>query len=274
MTVRRLGRYEDAERHLREAIEAERRATVPDSVSLLGSLLQLGDMLDVDLARDREAELLFGEVLAAPLVDQSRSLFLRIWVLNSLARMRAEQGRHDAALALREEVLTIHRRTYGDGHPAVANAMASLAVALREAGRIEAGDTLIRQAIDIDLAVFGMHHPSYASHMLALGDFLFDQGRLDEAASTYRISFDVRRDLQGPDHPVLVQGLIPQARLARVRGSFEVADSILGEAMRIASLHTSEDATLPASIHLAWAELFTAWGRPEDAARHRRLAGR
>jgi serine/threonine-protein kinase len=227
-----LGRYADAEPHLRAALDIQRRIhgdehwDVAKSLNSLGVLLHAkGDYpaarncLERALAIDRK---LYGD--EHPDVAQA---------LNNLAVVLRVQGAEDQAEPMLRESLAIRRRLYGDEHLETVETLNNLANLLRSRNDFAGAEPLCREALAVRRRLLGGEHPDVAQAINNLAVVLAAQGRLTEAEPLLRESLDLYRKLLGPDHPELAGTLYNLAALLLKSDAAAGAEPLLRECLDI-----------------------------------------
>jgi tetratricopeptide (TPR) repeat protein len=132
-----------------------------------------------------------------------------------LAAALMELGEADKAVTHLERALEAQRRAYGEQHPSVAQTLQYLGVDKTDRGDHAAALVLLEQARAANEASIGTAHPLYAS---VLGDIATAQmrtGRLDEALANMQRETDVMVAAYGLEHPITVDSFGHQIELAK-----------------------------------------------------------
>jgi serine/threonine protein kinase len=259
-----------AEETLREAVALRPRAHGSTRREVLNDRLQLATIVFGDPARASEAEAMFRAELPALDPDSPDDVFAISWAESSLADLHSRRGDIATAERLRRHVLDLRRRHVGTDHPATAESAINLGATLVDAGKLDEALTLIQEGTDIYRATLGERHPAYANSLVVLSRMLVRTGDLAAADSAILIALAIRADRYGREtHPYI--GALRQRSLVQIRMQrFETAEALLQEGLALAERGGADGART--QLHEAFAELYTAWGRPQDAARHRTLA--
>jgi CHAT domain-containing protein/Flp pilus assembly protein TadD len=122
-------------------------------------------------------------------------------VLNNLAAMYRNQGRHADAEPLSQRSLAIAERAFGRDHPNVATALNNLAELYRSQGRYADAEPLYQRSLAIREKALGRDHPDVATALNNLGLLYASQGRYAEAEPLYQRSLAIREKALGRDHP-------------------------------------------------------------------------
>lgn len=231
-----VGRHDEAEQLLREAIRQAERGE--DPLALASSHQSLGVMLrfagrydEAEKAYARAAELrvaageplgpdhfhnLAGLALArgdarASEVHARRAVALRenddfglAMDLCGLADALAEQARHGEAEPLYRRALTLYASGERTEHPEVAYALHNLADTLAAQGRFDDAQACYRESLARKLATFGPGSPDEAGTRNNLAVLLAEHGRIEEAKVESSLACAVVQARLPPDHPIRV----------------------------------------------------------------------
>ncbi|HEX3926422.1 MAG TPA: tetratricopeptide repeat protein [Gemmatimonadales bacterium] len=201
-----LGRYSDAEAHLKTALDLRSRVDGPASPAAalgwteLGELYTAAGMLD-----SAETALVQAQKLEQRNVRTPDSLTAAI--VSDLGTVDHKRGRPVDAERLHRQALVIQRRVLGDHSDVTALTRNDIAVALGDQGNFAAAEVLTRAA----LATLQANHPdpnaSVADVMDVLASELDFEGKVPAADSVYRATLALRRQVLGAEHPDYVSTL-------------------------------------------------------------------
>ena len=272
-TRRRLGRSDEAERLLREAlaIYSGRDSSGP---SANATRLRLADMISQDRDDRDEAEALYRRAVSDLRARLGPEHPRAMYAANDYAGFLTMHGRVREAEPIVRANLDGMVRTFGPDHPSTASQRGLVARVVALVGRFAEAESLSRSALDTYERIYGRGSNAYIGGVTTLGRNLAAAGRLAEADSLMRLAIAIRRtDLQETDTPLMCIGLAGLAGVATARGAYAEADSLYQEALRILRLHTAEEHRDIRRVHAGLARLYDASGRPALAESHRRLAG-
>jgi tetratricopeptide (TPR) repeat protein len=222
--------------------------------------------------RNGEAEPLLEEAIeildAAPALGGDGIVYAR----SSLATVRANLGRLDAAEALQLEAIELARERWGERHAQVARLLMNLSLFAARAGRAEDAEGFAREAMDIMIEVRGERHPDVLVARNALAIRLLERGEIAAGLAEHeRIVADADAILPPGDYHRGVYRLnFGQALLdAKMR---EPAEPVLREAFSIleSTVGPNHEHTRLVATHLGL--LLDATGRPAEAAAYRERA--
>jgi serine/threonine protein kinase/tetratricopeptide (TPR) repeat protein len=154
--------------------------------------------------------------------------------LIALAHVEAALGVDSTAAAYTADVLAARRRTLGDGHPLVAEALSDYGYTLRRQGRYEDAERAYREALALKRRALGDDHPSVATTLNNLGVLLGVAGRYDEVAPILEEALAIRRARYGDVHPLVASSINNLAQLAVATGDLDAAFGYQQEALELA----------------------------------------
>jgi len=226
-----LGQYDQAELHLRRALDLHCEVYGEGHVEVAASQTNLADCL---LAKGAyaEAESLYRNALAlrreslsAEHIDVARSL-------NSLAGLLLARRDYAAAEPLYREGLKRLRTFLGDDHPDVAASMKNLAGLLRETGAYAEADQLYQEALATYRESLGEEHKHVADTLTGMAGSQSDQGHHQEAELLLRKTLAIYRRL-GDEHPAVVTTMLNLAAILQRQGELSQAEMWCREALAV-----------------------------------------
>ena len=302
------GNYKQAEVYLRQALALQRKLHGTVHPDLAEALNNLAWAL-INLNEPAEAEPLFREALSMKrtmLGDAHPELAAGLVNLAYALEMRGDlQGAEKSY----REALAMNRQLLGDSHPEIALAMSNLAFVLYAKGDRPAAIALLRDSLKMSRHELGASHPDVASAAANLAYWLIAAGNYEESARLIEESLAIRRKVFGNNDLQVASVLTVKANLLVATRHFEEAREVAGEARRIlasslpeshwqvamaknaegaalvgigdykeaeplllgslAGLSDAPIADLPERGRRRLAELYTAWGRPEQANKYK-----
>jgi tetratricopeptide (TPR) repeat protein len=171
------------------------------------------------------------------------------------------------------EALVAVEAAWGASSDTVSPILGNLALILSARGEIAEADSLFLRALAIDEAQFGPAHPVIALDKINLGSHFCENGReaegLDHAADAVRI---LRSALDPGQWETGVAVSTHGFCLGKAH-RFAEGERALLEAMEIVGAALREEHDRVARIRSRLADLYDAWGKPEQA-REYRIGGR
>ncbi len=197
-----LGRYAEAELHLRAALAIQRQIHGEEHWDVAKALNSLGVLLHAK-----------GDFAAAQrCLEQALATHRKIYGnehpdvaqdLNNLAVVLRVQGADAQAEPMLRQALAIRRRLYGDEHRETAETLNNLANLLRSREDYAGAEPLCREVLTVRRKLLGEQHPDVAQAINNLAVVLAAEGRIVEAEPLLRQSIALYRELLGSDHPEL-----------------------------------------------------------------------
>ena len=303
------GDFKQAEVYLRQALDQQSRlhpGAHPDLAEAMNNLAwalqELGEFI--------EAEALYRESLSLKrklLGDAHPELAAG---LTNLGFVLETRGEYRGAERAYRESLEMNRKLLGESHPEIAAGMNNLGFVLYEKGDLVGAIQMMRESIEMNRRELGPDHPEVAGGGTSLAYWLVSAREYDEAATLLDEAVAIRTKALGPDHPQLASTLTIQATLFVARGEFAEALDVANRSLQILepklpadhwliamarnvkgaaltglgryaeaekllleslpALGGSPIADQPERGRARLAELYTAWGKPEKAARYAR----
>jgi tetratricopeptide (TPR) repeat protein len=303
------GDYKQAEIYLGQALELQRKLHPklhPDLSEAISNLawayLGLGEF--------EKAEPLYREALddnRKLLGDAHPEIAVG---LNNLAYVLETRRDFRGAEKAYRESLEINRKRLPAAHPTIATGMSNLAFVLYAKGDRAQAIQMLRDSIAMSRLALGAEHPDVASGASNLAYWLTSAHEYDEAAQLLDEALATRRKALGNDHPQVASTLTVQANLFVARKQYKQALDGTTEALRILALSLPDDhwlvamarnvqgaalsglgrypeaeklllsslpgltgspiADLPQRGRARLAEMYKAWGKPEEAEKYAR----
>jgi len=263
-TYLRLGRYVDAERLLRSAVESQRAVPDQDLKDTTAYQVDLAVALH-DLGRYDEAESLYRDALGTARRSLGEEHISSI--TNNLALLLHDRGDYESAEPLFREVLASDRKLLGEDDPNLAISLNNLGNVLRYTGGFQESKRLFREAIAI-LSSHGSPYKAVAQGNLAA--VLCATGEIESAGPLFREAIETASAALGDENSeVAVIKMKLGACLSR-QGRYEEGEAWLLDAHRVMYAAGYQGTQKPVR-HLI--ELYDSWGKPEEADRYRELLG-
>ncbi len=202
-SYRGLGRYDEAEREIRETLKLQERSRHPDIRQLAVATHNLAEIL-----HDR------GDLKAAePHYLKAVSLLREIpgerhdslpGALSGLGKLNLDLNRPEEAEKLYKEALDLYRTGGRNESSDYAEILNNLAVFYGSKGDFQAAEPLHREALRIILKLYGEDHRIVGYTLYNLGGILESQGKIAEAEALYRRALAVRTRVLGEKHPEVI----------------------------------------------------------------------
>jgi serine/threonine protein kinase/tetratricopeptide (TPR) repeat protein len=230
VTWRNLGKYAQAERHLRRALELRQQQFGADAAETIASLNSLGVTL-TQAGRAPEAIPLLERALKSLEATRGPDHTDTLRTMNNLAGAYLEAGEPGRALRLFEESLERQRATLGPDHPHTLMGMHNVASTCRDAGNRDRALPLLEEALAKQKATLRPDHPDTLGTMNTLALVYQDAGKLRRALALLEEALAKQRATLGLDHPDTLRTMNNLATAHREAGKLDRAVPLLEEAL-------------------------------------------
>jgi len=266
----RLYQLDDAERLIREAVDIKQKELGERHAEVAYSLNILGDVFAYQ-RKGAEAEEVHREVLAMRrelLGDDHPDVTV---TLHNLAAALRTQERYTDAEGVFREVLARNKRILGAEHPEVPNVMSQLAFILQKQGRSIESAAQEREALTIYRKVYKDDHPRTAKSLGQYGKALADQGLYKEAEASYSEAIQMKHRLnyKKDNNPIEIWWHAGLAKTIWQQARYEEAEQVLQESQRLCESFNDTKVNCMSTLRLYFVELYTAWGRVDEAEKYK-----
>jgi len=264
---RELGMYEEAEHHLRMALDYQLQADPANHARIAYKMNGLGILMRRTGRLEEAEELYRGAIEHHYLVeDNPQPQDVGAWEFN-LGKVLSELGRDEEAREAFVQALRTHELLGERGYVGMGLLRLSLASLDLRIGRRDGVEEEYRQALEhLRQAPSPVPHLVVAAE-IELGRFLSEEGRREEAESLLRSALDSGREIWGSKSPSIHGSLLTLARHHLRFGATESAEPLVREVVAIAEEHLPSDGTAFASIRELHGDYLSATGHREQARR-------
>lgn len=259
------GRYPDAEKNLRAALQLQQRLYGDSNPAVARTLKELaytladsGDltsavpMMRTAVAMQRK---LRG---ASPHPDLAEAL-------NDMGVLLYRRGDMDDAEKLYRESLAMKRKLLGDKHPEIAAGLENIAMSLQDKGDVAGAEDLYRQSLDMRRELLGADHPEVGRTLMNLASLQYDRGDTQEALDNMLKVLAIYRKAYPADHPETARVLNALGFRLTIAANFEDADRYMTEGLAMRRRLFDEHQPDLASSLMNTALLRAAQGRYAEA---------
>ncbi len=232
-TFASLGKYAEAQRHARAAVELSRAGGDAERITLAEGLSMLADLRSN--AHDYDAaEPLYREALSLVRASDARQDRIRDATVRArLANLMADKGELAAAEALHRQVLEQRIELLGREHADVSSSLHNLGSIRVDLGDLDGGAQAFQEALAMRLRLFGPLSESVTLTRMELAGVEFRRGRVRDAITTQREAVEMQREIYGPTHPRVAQALNNPAVFTDAGGDAAEAERWMREAVDI-----------------------------------------
>jgi serine/threonine-protein kinase len=226
-----LGRYEDAERTLRETMAELERFPHEDPADRADVLDQQGRVL-IRLGRYAEAEGVLSEALALVITRNLGDESLATAQVN-LGFLKSDVGKHEEALLHFSNAIEAARRAFGPEHPRLAEHLSPYASVLERAGKLDEAHAVFREVIAMRRKTLGPEHPDYAWTVFNYADSLVRTGRYEEGARYAREVLALRGKSLPDTHMAVATAMAVLGRALGPLGQLDEGERWLRESLEL-----------------------------------------
>jgi tetratricopeptide (TPR) repeat protein len=262
--LREMGRRPEALEDARAGLEKAREVYGPDHAATSDAMSLLGVVLretkqpeEARLHLERALELRSRGVAALPADaeadDDPRTAALAT-LQSSLGLTLYDLGQREGAREHLLQALELHRKAFGDVHPAVASNLRNLAVISRELGDPQQALQYVRPIVDILRQIYGDVHPGTAQALTDVASVLRDLGEVEGARLHLEAALQIDQQAFGEAHPQVVADLNNLALIEKELGDEDSARDHFEQALALAETSLGEDHALTTQLRRALAE--------------------
>jgi tetratricopeptide (TPR) repeat protein len=200
-----IGRYAEAERMHRRALEIRQRIFAADHPATATEMSNLGGVLCLigDSHRYAEAESLQKQALAIREAQLGPNHPETMISINNLGRVYQYQQRYDEAEAMFRQKLALEENTLPE-HPSTLNTLHNLGLVLGDKNQHDAAERIHRENLTVRDRVLGSEHPDTLKSAFHLaGSLEHLQRDEEEMLLLYQRAFEGRKKVLRPGHPDL-----------------------------------------------------------------------
>jgi len=230
-TYHHLGRYSEAEKHLRRCLEIRRDQLGNEDFDTLNCMRELGWVYE-ELGESKQAETLLVEALEGMRRTLNEEHDALLSCMGWRAWLYFHQGRYEEAERLYAEGLEVIQRKLGAEHPWAAIYMHWIGVVYQNQQRFDEAQKLLTKALDIRRRTCGDLDSETLYIIYDLGTLYIDQQRYEDAERLLTEGLEGSRKVLGEEHPETFRKMSALGRLYRRQGKLDQAEQLLVECYR------------------------------------------
>lgn len=200
MVHSRMGRYDEAERLFKIALQTSQLLLGSEHLETLAILNNLADLYD-NLGNHKAAEEVTLRVLRLRQEKLGPDHALTLSTMNGLAGTYEAMGRYADALQIYEDVMRARLNVESEDHPLVLAAKGSIAGVKMKMGHYAEAKALCAQVVATRERVLGPTHPSTLASLQFMGAIHGRLGENDAAIEVYKRVASARDETLGVAHP-------------------------------------------------------------------------
>ena len=221
-----LALYDAAMPLQQSALATRRRVFGDDSAITVGSMLEMGSLLD-NQGRPAEAEHYVREA-----AGKMRKMFGEddpntLHALSLLGLVLYNDGKLGEAETSYREVLAIQRRVLGNDDQDTLAQIHNLGLLLMYQHKLAEAEPFLREAVEKMRRTLGDDHPNTLMAICNYGYVLEREGKLDQAETYEREALAKSRRALGDDHPVTLVAVILTGMVLEKKGEHAEAEKLL-----------------------------------------------
>ncbi len=267
ITLRDLGQSGEALQNLEAAVEGLRVALGPDAAPTVHAEFARTIVL-ADLDRRDEAISALSELIDQQAAIKGSDHPFVLSLRNSLAVYYMQSRRFAEGERELKALLAPYAAQFGDDNDLTIMVKGNLAGALRQQGKVEESGPYYLAAMQGNRTIFGSEHPRAIMTLHNYGNWLLDAGRVDDAE---RAQLDAQADgarALPETHPFHAEVITSLGKVRTRQQRFEEAEHYLLQSVEMKTALRGPGNSRLFQSREAFRELYTAWGRPDDAAHY------
>jgi CHAT domain-containing protein/tetratricopeptide (TPR) repeat protein len=260
----RQGKYAEAERLFRQALEIRRRVQGEDHPDTATACDNLASSL-TDQGKFAEAERLLRQALEIRRRALDEDSLDTAHSNNELGHLLWLQGKHAEAEPLFQQALRVYRRTLGEDDPRTALAYNNLAHALEGQHKHAEAEPLFKEALEVRRRTLGEDHPDTAASFYSLASAFMHRGKYAEAEPLLRKAQPIQHRTLGEDHPRTLQGDTDLAWALARQGKSAEAEPLLARVLETHRRVLGENHPRTAECYVKLADVLNDQGKFAEA---------
>lgn len=263
-TYRRLGVFEKAEHHLKEALRLLEETLGREHQDTGFAINNLGVLYN-DQQKYQDALPLLEEALEINIKHGGEMEPRTPRTMGNIATALSGLGRYDEALEMSQKALALKRKIYGKKHIETTKTIGVLANALATLGRFDEAVPLFREGLEINRELVGEDHPDTIIDMNNFGLVLTQVSRFKEAEPLFVEAVERGTRVLGESHPSVVAFIGNLGGNYSDQGRVEEAIATYKRALAILSEHHDGNGLQAAGIMNSLAAAYSDSGDFENA---------
>ncbi len=218
------GKYSEARKYFKEALEIRERFLGPDHLDTALSLSYLGNLL---LKLDENYEKVETLYIRAKKIKEKQFGLEHpdtASILNNLGALYRKTENYSRSEEMYRIALEGIRNRLGEYHPDFAHIMNNLGVLLEEKNRHDEAEELYRTSLTIREKSLGKNHPLTAVSLYSLANLLLEQSFVKDAEKLLKRCLEIREKSFGAHHPAVANVL---ASLGNLYKKIKKVDRVL-----------------------------------------------
>ena len=229
-SLRSLGKLDEAEAHLRAALEAQQRDPGPDSLDTRVTEARLGVVI-YSKGDAKQAEGILRSAVEGLRRLGQPGASERVDTMQWLGQALRDEDKRQEAVTVQIEALDLARKTNGDDHPSTLSCLDALGLLYWDLGRLDEAESYLRQSLEASRRVLGADHTDTLTTTLNLGLVLMDRQKYADAETAFRTARDGYRKTLGADHAFTLTAMGNLCANLTLQKKFGEAEGICRQAL-------------------------------------------
>jgi tetratricopeptide (TPR) repeat protein len=229
---RAMGRVEDAEQVMRQAMDFYARHFSVDHPYYEATMMELGTG-QLEDGRAEEARGTFDHGTDQMLLAFGGGSGRVAAVLEDIAELFKAHAYPDVTEAYYMQAMEVRRQTVGTTAADQIHGLVKLGDLSRERGDLVEAESYYRDAINLGETRFGADEVETAYAYSSMGLLLWGRGEVEDAARLWSQALAIYRKRLGPDHPNLATVAFNLGQLRHSQGAWTEAEALYREALDI-----------------------------------------
>jgi serine/threonine protein kinase/Tfp pilus assembly protein PilF len=261
-------RPDEAEEHYRRALDIQREVFGEGHPHVIPMELGVGVWLRATRQYEAAEEHMLRALKIAHenLADDHPQL---LEVLANLAALYQDMGDYESAEPMYRETLEIQRRVLGEEDISSATTANNLASLLYLLGRLDESEELFREAAEVYRVALGPDHYWVSISLNSVALIQESRGDCEGVEETVTQCLRIRRQLDDPPAWCIAELETVRGACLTAYGEFAEAERLLLDCLEPLREHHGDDGRSVKATRRRLAELYDAWGKPEEAVRWR-----
>jgi serine/threonine protein kinase/Tfp pilus assembly protein PilF len=231
-TFMRLGKYEDAEKHLVRALEIRKSLHSGDHADIAESLDNMGTM------SEEKGDLPQSEKYFRQALEMRKNLYGKEHnhiadTMNNLGKVLHNEGKLPEAEKLYRQALEMRTKLLGPEADETASTLNNLAALQIDKEDFVNAEKMMRKVLEIDLKRWGPNHPNVAFSTNNVAYAMEHGGKIQEAAPLYRKALELDIKTLGKEHPITTRGMCNLGRILMLTEKNDEAEDLLRRGLEI-----------------------------------------
>jgi tetratricopeptide (TPR) repeat protein len=188
--------------------------------------------------------------------------------LNNLAFLYVDMGNTERAIELSREAVAIFRAAYPGDHPEIAYSTQNLAGWLVETDNYEAAEPLFREALQMNQRLFDPGNADIAITQTGMAILYLRSARATAALEMAEAAYAPLVESYGQDHWRTAWALATQGAAMSQLGNYSESEPLLLQSYEELGNNPGARPVHVETARRYLVELYTAWDRPDEAARY------